>query len=112
MIVFTLLFNTTFNLNDIGDEKEDGKASVEPQNDIQPGEQQLGMSNHLEIINVKSQVDVQSVVDVLKNGEKVLINISGLKSTDVVRSLDFLTGAVYALGRVMQKVEDAIYLIQ
>ena len=69
-------------------------------------------SSALEIIKVKSQLEVQDVIIRIRNGEKVLINMSSLSDQDIVRSLDFLTGAVFALGYSMQKVDDRIYLIQ
>lgn len=66
----------------------------------------------LDIIKVSSQVEVQNVVNKLKNGERVIINMLALSSADLTRSLDFLTGAVYALDKTMQKVDNAIYIIQ
>ena len=64
------------------------------------------------IIKVKSQVEVQDVVVKIKSGERVLINLSGMSGADITRSLDFLTGAVFALDKTMQKVDGNVYLIQ
>ena len=71
----------------------------------------VSTSTSLDIIKVTNQVEVQKVVDKLKNGEQVIVNMSGLSSNDLTRSLDFLTGAVYALNRSMQKVDEAIFII-
>jgi len=43
--------------------------------------------------------------------KKILINTEGLLTQDLTRSLDFLSGAVYALNLNMQKVDDYLYLI-
>lgn len=66
----------------------------------------------LEIIKVQNQVEVQNAVNKLKNGEQIIVNMLALSSADLTRSLDFLTGAVYALNKTMQKVDNAIYIIQ
>lgn len=69
-------------------------------------------TSSLDIIKVKNQVEVQNVVDKLKNDGKVVVNMLALSQSDLTRSLDFLTGAVYALNKSMQKVDDAIFIIQ
>jgi len=66
----------------------------------------------LEVVKVKSQPEVQAVINKIKNGGKILINIENLSKDDIVRSLDFLSGAVFALNLSMQKIDDKIYLIQ
>ncbi len=66
----------------------------------------------LDIIKVQNQVEVQKIVDKLKRDEKVIVNMLALSETDLTRSLDFLTGAVYALDKTMQKVDEAIFIIQ
>ena len=71
----------------------------------------VSTSTSLDIIKVTNQVEVQKVVDKLKNVKQVIVNISGLSSNDLIRSLDFLTGAVYALNMSMQKVDEAIFII-
>ena len=75
---------------------------------VQPTQQ----SYNLDIIKVQNQVEVQNVVSKIKNGEKVIINMSALSGQDLMRSLDFLTGAVFALDKSMQKVDNSIFIIQ
>ena len=75
-------------------------------------ESQTSNKTQFEIVNVSSQVEVQSVVNRLKNGEKILINMSALGNEDKVRSLDFLSGAVFALNMTMQKVDGSVFIIQ
>jgi len=101
----------SYNLNSFEDElskKETPKQIMEEK----PEKEENNSSGNLEIVNVTSQNEVQKIVNKLKNGEKVLINMSGLSGNDLVRSLDFLTGAVYALDMSMQKIDGSVYIIQ
>ncbi len=99
----------SFDLNKFEEETLEKKEDKEEQ----PTEQQAnGAQGSFEIVNVSSQVDVQEVVNKLKKGDKILINLSKLSGNDLTRSLDFLTGAVYALNLGMQKVDGMVYLIQ
>lgn len=82
--------------------------------ETQPTEQQVEQpknSVELDIIKVCSQVEVQNVVAKIKNNEQVIVNLSGLSDSDLTRSLDFLTGAVFALDKSMQKVDNTIFII-
>ena len=96
------------------EEKSEVKNKTENQNifDETITNSQQKPSSQFEIISVNSQVEVQEVVDRLKNGEKLLVNFSGLENEDKIRSLDFLSGAVFALNLTMQKVDGFVYLIQ
>ena len=99
----------SFDLNKFEDEALDKKEEVE---ETTVEEQTPNTQNAFEIVNVSSQVEVQEVVNKLKRGDKILINLSKLSGSDLTRSLDFLTGAVYALNLGMQKVDGMVYLIQ
>ena len=101
----------SFDLNEPEQKKEDKKE--EEIENINVSEQKvLQTDSAFSIIKVKSQVEVQNVVEKIKNSERVLINLSGMSGADITRSLDFLTGAVFALDREMQKVDGNVYLIQ
>ena len=69
-------------------------------------------SVEFEHVKVISQVDVQNVVQKIKRGQSVLINMELMSTADITRSLDFVSGAVYALGLSMQKVDDKLYIIR
>lgn len=88
------------------------KVEEKEQPKEEPKEQIFDTTTLLDIIKVNNQVEVQKVVDKLKNNEKVVVNMLALSQSDLTRSLDFLTGAVYALNKSMQKVDDAIFIIQ
>ncbi len=65
-----------------------------------------------ELIKVKSQVEVQQVVQKIRSGQSILMNVEQLSTIDLTRSLDFVSGAVFALGLKLQKVDDKLYLIK
>lgn len=92
--------------------KEPEPQPQEQQQPSQPQTIQQQPSFNLDIIKVQSQIEVQNVVKKIKNGERVIINLSALNEQDLTRSLDFLTGAVYALDKAMQKVDNSIFIIQ
>lgn len=100
----------SFNLQEL---TEDGENKIQEnvqendssQTDITPN---LG----IEVIKLLNQTDAQSVVLKIKNGQKIIINLENLSGVDITRSLDFLTGAVYALNLSMQKIDEKIYIIQ
>lgn len=99
----------TYNLNEIEEDKkiENIAISVEKKE-----EQKDEINSDFEHIKVLSQSEIQSVILKLKNGAKILINLEKLSDNDIIRSLDFLTGAVFALNLKMQKIDEKLYLIQ
>ena len=99
----------SFDLNNLEEEKLPEETAQQPQQIIEESKPQ---TLDFEVVKVKSQSDVQNAVQKLKEGIKILINIEQLSSADITRSLDFLTGAVFALNLKMQKLDDKIYLIQ
>lgn len=102
----------TFDLNQEDDLSVKQETKIEENKEEIVKEEQPIKTASFDIIKVTNQVEVQNVVNKLKNGEQVIINMLALSEVDLTRSLDFLTGAVYALDKSMQKVDDAIYIIQ
>ena len=84
----------------------------QPTEKLQEPKPAQSSSFNLDIIKVINQIEVQNVVSKIKRGEKVIINMSALNGQDLTRSLDFLTGAVFALDKSMQKVDNSIFIIQ
>ncbi|MBE7074478.1 MAG: cell division protein SepF [Clostridiales bacterium] len=100
----------TFDLKEEQEEVAQNTQQPLQQPESQTSETTTSLS--LNIIKVQNQVEVQNVITKIKNGEQVIINMSALTGQDLTRSLDFLTGAVFALDKTMQKVDTAIYIIQ
>ncbi len=54
--------------------------------------------------------DVQLLIDHLKMREQVIVDFSTINQTSVYRILDFMSGAVYALGGSIQQISNNIFL--
>ena len=103
----------TFNLDKYEDESDNIANELPQQNDavnLQIENQSQKLS--FEVVKVKNQTDVQNAVKLLSNGQMILLNVEQLSADDLTRSLDFITGAVFALNLKMQKIDEKIYLIQ
>lgn len=109
------VINASFDLEkeDIEKPAQIEEKIIEPQEETRVIEEQKSTTSFsLDIIKVTNQVEVQEVVTKIKKGERVIINMSALSGADLTRSLDFLTGAVFALDKAMQKVDNSIFIIQ
>lgn len=58
-----------------------------------------------------SYAEVQQLIDYLKQGESVMLNLENIAGGDAQRMLDFSSGAVYALGGCIQQVAPNIFLL-
>ena len=59
----------------------------------------------------KSHKEIQQVVDYLKQGQSVAVNLEGLSSVDMERILDFLSGAIYGLNGSIHRWHGDLFLL-
>lgn len=59
----------------------------------------------------KSYSEVQKLIDFLKQGESVMLNLDSVSEDEAQRMLDFASGAVYALNGSVQRVSGNIFLL-
>ena len=59
----------------------------------------------------KSYDEVQKLIDYLKQGESVMLNLDNISDSDAQRMLDFASGAIYALNGSIQRVSGNIFLL-
>jgi len=59
----------------------------------------------------KSYNEVQKLIDYLKQGETVMLNLDGISDDEAQRMLDFASGAVYALTGSIQRVSGNIFVL-
>jgi len=59
----------------------------------------------------KSYSEVQRLIDFLKQGESVMLNLDNVTEDEAQRMLDFASGAVYALNGSVQRVSGNIFLL-
>ncbi len=58
----------------------------------------------------KTYEDVQRLIDHLKLREQVIVDFSNVDQQSVYRILDFMSGAIYALGGSIQPIHKNIFL--
>ena len=85
----TVSSNTASNINNFGFQTNSNIIMVEP----------------------KSMSEIQQVVDYLKQGQSVAVNLEGLSSTDMERILDFLSGAIYGLNGSIHRWHGDLFLL-
>ena len=59
----------------------------------------------------KSYDEVQRLIDYLKQGESVMLNLDNISDAEAQRMLDFASGSVYALNGSIQRVSGNIFLL-
>ena len=59
----------------------------------------------------KSYDEVQRLIDYLKQGESVMLNLDNITDAEAQRMLDFASGSVYALNGSIQRVSGNIFLL-
>ncbi len=102
----------SFNLNEVDVEEEKPEPLVEEEVQ-EPIENKTTETNlDFELVKLNTQVDAQNIIKTVKEGKRVLINIENLSPADATRSLDFISGALFALDKTMKKVDEKLYLIQ
>lgn len=91
--------------------REQRQATAQPS---QPAQQQymsgFGGSSGVVINSPTTYEDVQLLIDHLKMQEQVIVDFSTVNRTSVYRILDFMSGAIYALGGSIQQITKNIFL--
>ena len=101
-----------FNNMDISDETVTGfGADTAPVNVTPEPVAPAPATVALKIINPKAYDEAPDIVDFLLAGNAVLINIETLGREHIVRMLDYLSGAVKAIGGIMTKVGKTTLVI-
>lgn len=59
----------------------------------------------------KSYSEVKELIDYLKQGESVMLNLDGISDEEAQRMLDFASGAVYAVSGSIKRVSGNIFLL-
>lgn len=55
--------------------------------------------------------DVQTIINYLKEGESIVLNLNNMNEIDSQRLLDCASGAIYALNGNIRRVENNIFLL-
>lgn len=71
---------------------------------------QYAGGNDVMIYSPATYEDVQLLIDHLKLREQVIVDFTAVNQASVYRILDFMSGAIYALGGSIQKITRNIFL--
>lgn len=55
--------------------------------------------------------DTKNIIDSMKSGKPVVVNITEIDTASAIRILDFLSGAAYAIDGNMCKVSNGIFIV-
>lgn len=68
-------------------------------------------ANNLAIFAPKTHAEVQKIVNSLKLEQSCIVNLEFLGDNDKLRILDFFSGAVFALGGDITRVQGDLFLV-
>ena len=68
-------------------------------------------STNMLIFAPQSYDDVQTIIDHLKTGESVILNLKDVPRTNAQRILDFISGAIYAVSGSIYPIEDGLFAL-
>ena len=73
----------------------------------------FGIQTESNIIMVepKTHKEIRQVVDYLKQGQSVAVNLEGISSADSGRILDFLSGAIYGINGSIHRWHGDLFLL-
>lgn len=67
-------------------------------------------SSPMEIFHPTSFNDVEKIIDALKRGKNTVVHLENLKPATLIRVIDMLAGAVYALGGGLYEIQKKTYM--
>ena len=71
----------------------------------------LQPESNIIIVEPKNNKEIQQVVDYLKQGQTVAVNLEAISAGDSARILDFLSGAIYGLNGSIHRWYGDLFLL-
>lgn len=87
-------------IEDIEDESYEEEASVSKKSS----------TNKMVLVEPRAYSESQQIADHLKKRNSVVVNLKRVTNDQARRIIDFLSGALYAIGGDIQKLGNGIYL--
>ncbi|WHY02305.1 cell division protein SepF [Neobacillus sp. DY30] len=84
------------------------KQSTKPQNVVSL--QSVQKSSKVILVEPRVYAEAQDITDHLKNRRAVVVNLQRINHEEGRQIVDFLSGAVYAIGGDIQKIGSSIFL--
>ena len=103
-----------FNLHETGEVAEE----VSVQNQVPNGLNSAGFNNfgiqtesNIIMVEPKNHGEMRKVIDYLKQGQTVAVNLENISSEDSQRILDFFSGAIYGLDGSIHRWHGDLFLL-
>ena len=90
--------------------QQGAQGGYAPQGGYVPQSGYAPSANNVTIRYPRTYQDVQNLIDRLRMREQVIVDFSSLNRQSVFRILDFLSGAIYALGGSVQQLGENMFL--
>lgn len=92
--------------------KTDGDIADTEDNsyDVEVDNKNVGAGNGMVLVEPRAYSESQQIVDNLKKRNSIVVNLKRVTNDQAKRIIDFLSGALYALGGDIQKLGNGIYL--
>ena len=98
--------------DELDEEQENEEYKVEGETvDVEANATLEGSSLELKIFRPKTMQQLLPVVDHLRAGKTVLLNLEGVESALYRRMIDFISGSAYAMKFAIKKATDNSYCI-
>ena len=94
-------------------QEEDDSVSYSPSNSRRSKVVNIHTTTQLKVVVIQptSYADAQEIADHLKSKKPVVVNLEKIDRESAGKIVNFLSGAVYALGGSMQKISNGILLL-
>lgn len=96
-----------FNLH----EKDDGLSKAEQPASMSFGGFGVNTESNIILVKPKNKKDIQEIVDYLKQGQTVTMDLGEIADDDRGRILDFLSGAIYGLSGSIHQLQGDLFLL-
>ena len=102
-----------FNLHESSSKEESVAQEQAPSGFNGAGFNNFGIQAESNIIMVepKNHGEMRKVIDYLKQGQTVAVNLEGISSEDSQRILDFFSGAIYGLNGSIHRWHGDLFLL-
>ena len=71
----------------------------------------LQAESNIIMVEPKTHKEIQQVVDYLKQGQSIAVNLEAIADSDRMRILDFLSGAIYGLNGSIHRLHGDLFLL-
>ena len=79
-------------------------------NVVSMNQKRVANNSRISIVEPRFETDVESIADMLLNGESVVINVRRMEQTQAVKMINFLQGAIYAISGDMERIGEEIFI--